>query len=121
MFRKLKTAFWHPIGGCLGKDGAISTQSGTNCEQQHTLAPDQVLFSMPSYSPLAEFVRGKRKQLGLTQLSLAQNAGVGWRFVKELEAGKPTLRIDKVNQVLALFGYEVGAVPAIRPAEDEIR
>ena len=34
------------------------------------------------------------------------------RFVRELEQGKQTLRIDKVNQVLALFGYEVGAVPA---------
>jgi len=43
---------------------------------------------------------------------LAAKAGVGLRFVRELEQGKQTLRIDKVNQVLALFGYEVGAVPA---------
>ena len=33
------------------------------------------------------------------------------RFVRELEQGKQTLRIDKINQVLALFGHEVGAVP----------
>jgi hypothetical protein len=42
---------------------------------------------------------------------LAAKAGVGLRFVRELEQGKQTLRIDKVNQVLALFGHEVGAVP----------
>ena len=53
-----------------------------------------------------------RKRFGLTQVDLAAKAGVGLRFVRELEQGKQTLRIDKVNQVLALFGYEVGAVPA---------
>ena len=40
-------------------------------------------------------------------------AGVGLRFVRELEQGKKTLRLDKVNQVLALFGAEVGAVSII--------
>ncbi len=74
---------------------------------------------MPTTSALAEFVRSKRKQLGLTQQALAQSAGVGWRFVKELEAGKATLRLDKVNQVLALFGFEVGAIPLRRPTEAE--
>ena len=48
----------------------------------------------------------------LTQIDLAEKSGVGLRFVRELEQGKPTLRLDKVNQVLALFGHEVGAVPA---------
>lgn len=47
----------------------------------------------------------------LTQIDLAEKSGVGLRFVRELEQGKPTLRLDKVNQVLALFGHEVGAVP----------
>ena len=47
----------------------------------------------------------------LTQIALAEKSGVGLRFVRELEHGKPTLRLDKVNQVLALFGHEVGAVP----------
>lgn len=47
----------------------------------------------------------------LTQIDLAEKSGVGLRFVRELERGKPTLRLDKVNQVLALFGHEVGAVP----------
>ena len=46
----------------------------------------------------------------LTQPELAQKAGVVLRFFRELEQGKKTLRIDKVNQVLQLFGFEVGAV-----------
>ena len=46
----------------------------------------------------------------LTQVDLAEKSGVGLRFVRELEQGKPTLRLDKVNQVLALFGHELGAV-----------
>ena len=52
-----------------------------------------------------------RKMFNLTQIDLAEKSGVGLRFVRELEQGKPTLRLDKVNQVLALFGHEVGAVP----------
>ena len=52
-----------------------------------------------------------RKQFGLTQVDLAANSGVGLRFVRELEQGKETLRLDKVNQVLLLFGQEVGPVP----------
>jgi y4mF family transcriptional regulator len=47
----------------------------------------------------------------LTQPELAEKAGVGLRFIRELEQGKETLRLDKVNQVLQLFGYEAGAVP----------
>ena len=60
---------------------------------------------------LSEFVKERRKQLNLTQIDLAEKAGVGLRFVRELEQGKQTLRMDKINQVLALFGHEVGAVP----------
>ena len=48
---------------------------------------------------------------GLTQVDLAEKSGVGLRFVRELEQGKQTLRIDKINQVFALFGHEVGAQP----------
>ena len=55
---------------------------------------------------LSLFVKEMRKRFGLTQVDLAAKAGVGLRFVRELEQGKQTLRIDKVNQVLALFGYE---------------
>ncbi len=53
---------------------------------------------------LAKYVKEMRKTFGLTQVDLSQKAGVGLRFVRELEQGKETLRLDKVNQVLALFG-----------------
>ena len=62
---------------------------------------------------IASFVEVRRKQLRLTQPELAMRAGVGLRFVRELEQGKKTLRLDKVNQVLALFGAEVGVVSII--------
>lgn len=60
---------------------------------------------------LSNFIKAKRKSVKLTQPELAEKAGVGLRFIRELEQGKQTLRLDKVNQVLKLFGYEVGAVP----------
>ena len=53
---------------------------------------------------LAKYVKEMRRQFGLTQVDLSQKSGVGLRFVRELEQGKETLRLDKVNQVLALFG-----------------
>lgn len=61
-------------------------------------------------SLLSFFVKKKRKQLRLTQPELAEKAGVGLRFLRELEQGKETLRLDKVNQVLALFGAAVGVI-----------
>jgi y4mF family transcriptional regulator len=61
-----------------------------------------------------EFVKEKRRLANLTQPELAEKAGVGLRFVRELEQGKETLRLDKVNQVLKLFGYQVGAEPINR-------
>ena len=63
---------------------------------------------------LPEFVKEKRKSVKLTQPKLAEKAGVGLRFVRELEQGKKSLRLDKVNQVLNLFGYEVGAIRATK-------
>ncbi len=60
---------------------------------------------------VGNYVKQKRKQVGLTQVQLAENAGVGLRFVRELERGKETLRCDTVNQVLALFGAKLGPVP----------
>ena len=56
---------------------------------------------------LEEYIRDKRKLHNLTQQELADRAGVGYRFVRELENGKPTVRLDKVNQVLRLFGEEL--------------
>lgn len=63
---------------------------------------------------LSVFIKEKRRLAHLTQPELAEKAGVGLRFVRELEQGKNTLRLDKVNQVLQLFGYQVGPVPADR-------
>ncbi len=54
---------------------------------------------------IVSFVKTRRKQLGLTQKEMAGKAGVGLRFVRDLEQGKESLRMDKVNQVLALFGH----------------
>ncbi|MDY0103435.1 MAG: helix-turn-helix transcriptional regulator [Lentimicrobium sp.] len=66
-----------------------------------------------------EFVKERRRLTGLTQPELAEKAGVGLRFVRELEQGKESLRADKINQVLQLFGYQVGAVPLNRNSADD--
>ena len=59
---------------------------------------------------LSEHIKQKRKKGSLTQVELAQRAGVGLRFVRDLEQGKQTLRMDKVNEVLALFGEQLGPI-----------
>lgn len=64
---------------------------------------------------LGPFIKKKRSEAGLTQPELAEKAGVGLRFVREMEQGKETLRLDKVNQVLGLFGYEMGPLRSERP------
>ena len=61
-------------------------------------------------SAIVLFIKEKRKQLNLTQPELAERAGVGLRFVRELEQGKQTVQLDKVNHVLALFGSELGVI-----------
>ncbi len=62
----------------------------------------------------SKFIKNKRKLAHLTQEELAERAGVGLRFVRELEKGKSTLRLDKVDQILQLFGHKVGPVPTPR-------
>jgi len=64
-------------------------------------------------NPIASFIREKRKKLNLTQIELAEKAGVGIRFIRELEQGKETLQLNKVNQVLQLFGNEAGPVKKV--------
>lgn len=56
---------------------------------------------------ISEFIKQNRKVMGLTQEEFAMRAGLGLRFVRELEQGKKTLRLDKVNQALAVFGAQV--------------
>ena len=60
---------------------------------------------------LSKYVKAMRKLYNLTQVELSEKSGVGLRLVRELEQGKQTLRLDKVNQILNLFGSEVGVVP----------
>ncbi len=63
---------------------------------------------------LSKYIKQMRRQCKLTQVDLAEKSGVGLRFVREMEQGKQTLRLDKINQVLALFGKEMGPVEAPR-------
>ena len=65
-------------------------------------------------NPISIHVKTKRKQNKITQPELALKAGVGLRFVRDLEQGKNSLRMDKVNDVLRLFGETLGAVPMDR-------
>lgn len=62
---------------------------------------------------LSQYIKEKRKEYGLTQVDLSMKSGVGLRFVRELEHGKTTLRLDKVNQVLALFGAEMAPIKSL--------
>ena len=66
---------------------------------------------------IGEFVKRKRQEVGLTQAEFALRSGLGLRFVRELEQGKETVRLDKVNQALAMFGMT--AVPGKADREDD--
>lgn len=71
-------------------------------------------------SAISEYIKKNRKAAGLTQEEFAMRSGLGLRFVRELEQGKETVRMDKVNQALAMFGME--AVPGrkkVKRLEDE--
>ena len=68
---------------------------------------------METKQTLSSFLKNKRKQLKITQPQLAEKAGVGLRFIREIEQGKTSLKMDKVNQVLQLFGMELGPVPSL--------
>ena len=61
-------------------------------------------------NPIAEFVKKSRNEAGLTQEEFAMRSGLGLRFVRDLEQGKTTVRMDKVNVALGMFGME--AAPA---------
>ncbi len=65
---------------------------------------------------IGEFIKTERRKAGLTQEEFALRSGLGLRFVRELEQGKETVRMDKVNQALAMFGME--AVPGRINRED---
>ena len=63
-------------------------------------------------NPIAEYIKENRKKAGLTQEEFAIRSGLGLRFVRELEQGKETVRMDKVNVALAMFNIQ--AVPGRR-------
>ena len=63
---------------------------------------------------IGEFVRSRRKAAGLNQRELGELAGVGTRFVSELERGKETARLDAVNKVVAVFGKTLGLIDAAK-------
>lgn len=63
---------------------------------------------------LSATVKKQRKKYGMTQEELSMKSGVGLRFVRDLEQGKASLRLDKVNQLLDFFNYEMIAVPKVR-------
>ena len=63
---------------------------------------------------LAKVIKEKRKATDLTQQDLALKSGLGLRLVREIEQGKTSMRMDKVNQLLALFGMELIPAPKIR-------
>ncbi|MFH1360646.1 MAG: helix-turn-helix transcriptional regulator [Candidatus Omnitrophota bacterium] len=59
---------------------------------------------------LSEHIKKLRKETRLTQIEFAKRVGVGLRFIRDLEQGKPTVRLDKVNQVLEFLGYHLEVV-----------
>lgn len=64
----------------------------------------------PEIAEIGSFVRDRRQAAAMSQRELGELASVGTRFVSELERGKPTVRIDAVNKVLAVFGKRLGVV-----------
>ncbi|MGD1823558.1 MAG: helix-turn-helix transcriptional regulator [Pleomorphochaeta sp.] len=59
---------------------------------------------------IGEFIKKERKSKNLTQKEFAQISGLGLQFVRDLEQGKPTVRLDKVNQALYMFGYTAAPI-----------
>ena len=65
---------------------------------------------MNKVNEISAFVKSMRKKVRLTQAQLSTRAGVGLRFIREMEQGKQSLQMDKVNQVLFLFGHKLGPI-----------
>ena len=85
----------------------FSSLSGIKLRKSVDIIPERVYNSI--MNTIAEFIKQKRKEMGLTQEEFAIRSGLGLRFVRELEQGKETVRMDKVNQALSMFGMK--AVP----------
>lgn len=72
-----------------------------------------IIYNM---NTIGQYIKEKRREVGLTQEEFAMRSGLGLRFIRELEQGKETVRLDKVNQALAMFGME--AVPGRKERKD---
>lgn len=70
-------------------------------------------------NPIAEYVKTNRRKAGLTQEEFALRSGLGLRFIRDLEQGKSTVRMDKVNIALRMFGMEAGPIRINRNLEDK--
>ena len=99
--------FQYPIGYNTLNILLNSTLSGIKHSKSVDIIPDRVYNIV--MNTIAEFIKQKRKEMGLTQEEFAIRSGLGLRFVRELEQGKETVRMDKVNQALSMFGMK--AVP----------
>jgi HTH-type transcriptional regulator/antitoxin HipB len=77
--------------------------------------------AIPTAGVLGAAVRRLRERAGLRQRDLALAAGVGERFLVELEAGKPTVRLDKVLAVLEALGARLGLAPAVLAEAEDLR
>lgn len=83
------------------------TLSGIKNKKTIDIIPERVYND--GMNNIAVYIKQKRKEAGLTQEEFAIRSGLGLRFIRELEQGKETVRMDKVNQALGMFGME--AVP----------
>ncbi len=66
-------------------------------------------------TPFNKKIKELRKRSGLTQIEFARRVGVGLRFIRDLEQGKPSVRLDKVNQVLKFLGHQLEIMPNHEP------
>ena len=66
-------------------------------------------------TPFSKNIKELRKRTGLTQVEFSKRVGVGLRFVRDLEQGKPSVRLDKVNQVLKFLGHHLEIVSNHEP------
>ncbi|MBI2174899.1 MAG: helix-turn-helix transcriptional regulator [Candidatus Omnitrophica bacterium] len=66
-------------------------------------------------TPFSKKIKELRRRSGLTQIEFARRVGVGLRFVRDLEQGKPSVRLDKVNQVLKFLGHHLEIVSNHEP------
>lgn len=80
----------------------------------HTFLTNTLYLYAKAYNmtTLSNFVKERRKQLGLTQEELAEKAGVALTVIRKIEQGKENLNLQKVNHILLMFGHELGPIPA---------